>query len=91
MHTHDLRPWQHEHVFDVANPTAERSTWLVMWITAAMTVVEIVAYGAAMLATNRLNTTLGIPIDDDLVATADAVASEAEFARLLGRDPKAKS
>ena len=43
MHTHDLRPWQHEHVFDVANPTAERSTWLVMWITAAMMVLEIVA------------------------------------------------
>jgi alkylhydroperoxidase family enzyme len=30
------------------------------------TVVEIVAYGAAMLATNVLNTTLGVPLDDDL-------------------------
>ena len=43
----------------------------------AATVVEIVSYGAAMLATNRLNTTLGIPIDDDLVATADAVEATA--------------
>jgi alkylhydroperoxidase family enzyme len=30
------------------------------------TAVEIVAYGAAMLATNVLNTTLGVPLDDDL-------------------------
>lgn len=36
------------------------------------TVVAIVSYGAAMLATNRLNTTLGIPIDDDLLPTPEA-------------------
>jgi alkylhydroperoxidase family enzyme len=30
--------------------------------------VEIVAYGAAMIATNVLNTTLGVPLDDDLKA-----------------------
>jgi hypothetical protein len=28
--------------------------------------VEIVAYGAGMLATNVLNTTLRVPLDDDL-------------------------
>jgi cation diffusion facilitator family transporter len=43
MHTDDLSPWTHEHVFDEGNPLAERGTRLVMWITAAMMVVEIVA------------------------------------------------
>lgn len=37
------------------------------------TVVEVVSYGSAMLATNRLNTTLGIPIDEDLLPTPEAV------------------
>lgn len=36
------------------------------------TAVAVVSYGSAMLATNRLNTTLGIPIDDDLLPTLDA-------------------
>lgn len=36
------------------------------------TMVAIVSYGAAMLATNRLNTTLGIPIDDDLIPVLEA-------------------
>ncbi len=43
MHTHDLSEWQHEHVFDTGNDAGERGTRLVMWITAAMMVVEIVA------------------------------------------------
>ncbi len=43
MHTQDLSQWTHEHVFDQGNPAGERGTRLVMWITAAMTVVEIVA------------------------------------------------
>src|SRR5665213_2652456 len=42
MHTHDLSPWTHEHVFDAGNPAAERGTRAVMWVTAAMMVVEIV-------------------------------------------------
>lgn len=42
MHTHDLSPWTHHHVFDEGNPLAERGTHLVMWITAVMMVVEIV-------------------------------------------------
>jgi len=42
MHTHDLSPWTHEHVFDVGNPAAERGTRTVMWVTAAMMVVEII-------------------------------------------------
>ena len=38
----------------------------------AETVVALVSYGSAMLATNRLNTTLGIPPDDDLLPTLEA-------------------
>lgn len=43
MHTHDLAEWRHEHVFDRGNDAGERGTRLVMWITAAMMAVEIVA------------------------------------------------
>jgi cation diffusion facilitator family transporter len=41
MHTHDLSPWAHEHVFDAGSAAAERGTKAVMWITAVMMVVEI--------------------------------------------------
>lgn len=43
MHTHDLSPWTHSHVFDTGNRAAERSTRIVMLITAVMMVVEIAA------------------------------------------------
>jgi cation diffusion facilitator family transporter len=43
METQDLSRWTHRHAFNEANPTAERSTRAVMWITAAMMVVEILA------------------------------------------------
>ena len=43
MHTHDLAEWRHEHVFDTGNAAGERGARRVMWITAAMMVVEIVA------------------------------------------------
>jgi len=39
----DLSRWTHEHVFDEGSQAAERGTRLVMWITAAMMVVEITA------------------------------------------------
>jgi cation diffusion facilitator family transporter len=41
MHTHDLSGWQHEHRFQGDSHAAERSTRLVMWITAAAMVLEI--------------------------------------------------
>lgn len=41
MHTQDLTPWVHDHRFDKGSPAAERSTKAVMWITAAMMVIEI--------------------------------------------------
>jgi len=43
MHTDNLSTWTHDHIFDSGNDTAERSTRVVMWITAAMMVVEIAA------------------------------------------------
>jgi len=43
MHTHDLRQWRHEHVFDTGNAAGERSTRLVMWMTAGMMAAEIFA------------------------------------------------
>ena len=42
MHTQDMSAWTHDHVFDAASHAAERGTRAVMWITAAMMVVEIV-------------------------------------------------
>ena len=43
MHTDNLSAWTHDHVFDTGNALAERSTRVVMWITAAAMVVEIAA------------------------------------------------
>lgn len=43
MHTENLSGWTHEHVFDTGNDAAERSTRIVMWITAAAMVGEIAA------------------------------------------------
>jgi cation diffusion facilitator family transporter len=42
-HTHIESRWTHQHVFNQGNPNAERGTRAVMWITAAMMVVEILA------------------------------------------------
>ncbi|TFW29157.1 CDF family Co(II)/Ni(II) efflux transporter DmeF [Massilia horti] len=43
MHTENLSNWMHDHVFDTGNDAAERSTRVVMWITAVMMVIEIAA------------------------------------------------
>jgi cation diffusion facilitator family transporter len=43
MHTQDLSAWTHDHLFDEGNHAAERGTRAVMWITAAMMIVEITA------------------------------------------------
>ncbi len=43
MHTENLTPWRHEHLFDSGNQAAERGTRLVMWITAVTMVIEILA------------------------------------------------
>lgn len=43
MHTKDISPWLHIHVFDEGNKVGEKSTQAVMWITATFVVVEIIA------------------------------------------------
>jgi cation diffusion facilitator family transporter len=43
MNNTDLSEWIHDHLFDEGSEAAEKSTRLVMWITAAMMLVEIVA------------------------------------------------
>ncbi|HMM85737.1 CDF family Co(II)/Ni(II) efflux transporter DmeF [Azohydromonas sp.] len=43
MHSHDLAEWRHDHRFDSGNAAGERSTRVVMWITAGMMVVEVAA------------------------------------------------
>ncbi|MBF0183159.1 MAG: CDF family Co(II)/Ni(II) efflux transporter DmeF [Magnetococcales bacterium] len=43
MHTENLSSWLHDHVFDSGSEAAERSTRVVMWITAVMMIIEIVA------------------------------------------------
>lgn len=43
MHTENLPNWRHDHIFDTGNDAAERGTRAVMWITVAMTAVEIAA------------------------------------------------
>lgn len=42
MAIHDLTGWQHSHAFDAGNAGAERRTWIVVAITAATMVAEIV-------------------------------------------------
>jgi len=43
MHTEDLSPWEHDHIFDPGNPGGERKTRIVVLITAIMMVFEIAA------------------------------------------------
>ncbi len=43
MNNIDLSEWIHDHLFDEGSEAAEKSTRVVMWITAAMMLVEIVA------------------------------------------------
>jgi Co/Zn/Cd efflux system component len=42
-HHHGVDDLTHDHIFDQGSNAAERGTRLVMWITAAMMVVEIAA------------------------------------------------
>jgi cation diffusion facilitator family transporter len=43
QHTDSQETWAHHHAFDTSSQAAEEGTWLVMWITLAMMVIEIVA------------------------------------------------
>jgi cation diffusion facilitator family transporter len=86
MHTHDLSPWTHHHVFDEGNPLAERGTRMVMWITAAMMVVEIVTgwwFNSMALLADGLHMSshaLAIGLSAFAYAAARRYASDARFA-----------
>ena len=41
--THDISRWAHQHQYGTGNAAAERGTRLVLWITIATMLVEIVA------------------------------------------------
>ena len=43
MHIENPEKWTHHHQFDEGNQSAERGTWIVMWITAATMLLEIIA------------------------------------------------
>lgn len=43
MQNQDLSEWMHNHVFHVSSDAAERSTRMVMWVTAITMVIEVVA------------------------------------------------
>lgn len=43
MAIHDLSAWRHDHAFDAGNRAGERRTWVVVGVTAATMVAEIVA------------------------------------------------
>src|SRR3546814_3274834 len=42
MNHASIHRWQHSHVFDQGNPTAQRRTRWAVWLTAIMMVAEIV-------------------------------------------------
>ncbi len=85
MHTHSLEPWQHHHVFlGAKHDRHERRTWLVVGLTAAMMVAEIVGgtiYGSMAVVADgwHMSTHAG----------ALAIAGFAyRFARRHARDPR---
>ncbi|MFA5939578.1 MAG: CDF family Co(II)/Ni(II) efflux transporter DmeF [Sinimarinibacterium sp.] len=86
MHTENLSAWKHEHAFDTSNASAERSTRVVMWITAAMMIVEIVAgwwfNSMALLADgwHMSSHTVAIGLSAMAYATARRYARDPRFA-----------
>ncbi|MGE5650979.1 CDF family Co(II)/Ni(II) efflux transporter DmeF [Noviherbaspirillum sp. UKPF54] len=80
----DLSAWMHDHVFDEGSQSAERGTRAVMWITAAMMVVEIAAgwwfNSMALLAD-------GWHMSSHALAVGLSVAAYAA-ARRYARDPR---
>lgn len=86
MNTHNASPWSHNHIFDTGSHAAERSTWIVMWITAAAMVVEIAAgwwfNSMALLADgwHMSSHALAIGLSAMAYATARKYASDRRFA-----------
>ena len=86
MNHDDLSDWIHDHAFDSNSEAAERSTRLVMWITAVMMVVEILAGWAfnsmSLLADgwHMSSHALAIGLSAMAYATARTYAKDPRFA-----------
>ncbi len=86
MNTDDLSDWIHDHAFDSNSELAERSTRLVMWITATMMAVEIFAGWAfnsmSLLADgwHMSSHALAIGLSAMAYATARTYANDPRFA-----------
>jgi len=82
----EIAAFRHRHDFDAGNPAAERGTRLVMWITAATMVVEIVAgwwfNSMALLADgwHMSSHAVAIGLSAFAYAAARRYASDARFA-----------
>ena len=77
MAIHDLSGFRHNHAFDRGNPAGERRTWIVVAITAATMVAEIVA--------GMLTGSMALLADGWHMATHVAALSIAGIAYLLAR------
>src|SRR6188768_2761712 len=77
MAIHDLSAFRHDHSFDPGNPTGERRTWIVVAITAATMVAEIVA--------GIVTGSMALLADGWHMATHVVALSIAGFAYLLAR------
>ena len=77
MAIHDLSGFQHNHAFDPGNRAGERRTWIVVGITAATMVAEIVA--------GTLTGSMALLADGWHMATHVAALSIAGFAYVLAR------
>jgi cation diffusion facilitator family transporter len=86
MKPDDLSDWIHDHAFDSNSEAAERSTRLVMWITAVMMMVEILAGWAfnsmSLLADgwHMSSHALAIGLSAMAYATARTYANDPRFA-----------
>jgi len=84
MSASDLSYWQHSHVFDSGNPLAERNTWRVVGLAAAMMFVEIAAgwwYGSMALLADGWHMSTH-------VAALGITAAAYWSARRYARDPR---
>lgn len=86
MHIENLSRWTHDHIFNTGNDAAERSTRVVMWITAAMMVVEIAAgwwYNSMALLADGWHMSshaVAIGLSATAYATARRYAKDSRFA-----------
>jgi cation diffusion facilitator family transporter len=77
MSFHDVSAWRHTHAFDAGNRAGEQRTWIVVAVTAATMVAEIVA--------GYITGSMALTADGWHMATHVVALSIAGFAYLLAR------